>query len=346
MNDQKISNVVTWIFYITALTALPCFTGCSIGGPRARTGVLPTATFGIPFLGIDDLGKHSYGPTLFEKNGIVYTCKGGHIDTYHVRGSADNVRYLIKKVRKTITKKRKGFSFNITGELSTHVIRFEYPESFKKLPKKQREIIAEKIAFQLGPYVGHSATVWHEILTWFGVHFMGFEPEFNSAFSWEDVYSNLLGAELATEVMKNSPKNYNKALTEAIKQEFIRLDIQSAETARQASKKMYGKWYTGNFVPDTKMRNFDIGLDGSVTPTLIPDVAECSSEPEPRPVPQINILDEYGIKMEYRIRPNVFEQGRIFQAAGEKKIYPQKHFPVLIEFMKKAADQKGYKFID
>ena len=50
--------------------------------------------------------------------------------------------------------------------------------------------------------------------------------------------------------------------------------------------------------------------------------------------------------MTYQIKPNVLEQGRIYKAAGSKKIFPEVHFPVLIEYMKKEATKRGDKFID
>jgi hypothetical protein len=48
--------------------------------------------------------------------------------------------------------------------------------------------------------------------------------------------------------------------------------------------------------------------------------------------------------MTYEIKPNVLEQGRIFKAAGSKKIFPEKHLPILIEYMKKEAIKRGYKY--
>ena len=73
-------------------------------------------------------------------------------------------------------------------------------------------------------------------------------------------------------------------------------------------------------LPYMKKRNFDIGLDGYVTPTLVPGI--CRDEPVTYPVPNLDILEEYGFSMEYEIKPNVLEQGDIFRAAGEKRIYP------------------------
>jgi hypothetical protein len=40
----------------------------------------------------------------------------------------------------------------------------------------------------------------------------------------------------------------------------------------------------------------------------------------------------------------ILEQGRILKAAGSKRIFPEKHFPILIDYMKKDALRRGYKY--
>jgi hypothetical protein len=341
--NNKVS-IIKEVAYIGIVIGLMVVAGCSLGGPRARIGHLSTDTFGIVFPDPNKLGRHSYGPVSFwEVGGIVYTCKGGHIDLDHIRGNADATHFLIKKIRTTLSKKRKGFSFNLGGEMSTHVIHFTYPENWDRQMDKDK--IIDEIAYSTAPYLAFNATTWHEILTWFGVHFALVEPEFNSAFSWEDTYSNLVGTQLGVEATKDTEHGYDKAMTIAIYKRLKELDVQPKSTAIAASDKVRGQWYTGNLVPDVKMRNFDIGLDGTVTPTLVPEINDCDGKPSSLPVPTLDILRGYGFSMTYEIKPNVIlEQGRIFKAAGSKRIFPKKHFPILIEYMKKDAIRRGYKY--
>jgi hypothetical protein len=338
------TSIIIRLFFLVTTIGLVTLCGCGFGGPRARLGCLPTATFGIAFPDPNKLGKHVYGFTLFsETTGIVYTCRGGHLDLDHIRGSADNTRYLVKKIRKTLSKNRNGFSFRLTGEMSSHKIRFTYPADWDERPDKDK--IIDDIAYNLGPYLSFNATVWHEIQTWFGVHFALLEPEFNSAFSWEDIYSNLIGTRLGIEAMKDTELSYDKAMTAAIYRQLKELGVQPSDTAYAASDKVRGTWYTGNLVPDMKMRNFDIGLDGSVTPTLVPGINGCGSRPMTLPAPSTSVLEHYGFSMTYEIKPNLLlEQGRIFKAAGSKKIFPDKHFPILIEYMKNKALERGDNF--
>jgi hypothetical protein len=335
------------IVHFVIVVVVPVLAGCSFtGAPRARIGYLPTATFGIPFADPNHLGTHAYGwGFLFEVSGLVYTCRGGHIDLDHVRGNADDVRYLFKKMRRTLSKHRRGFSFILTGEVSAHKVSLTYPEGWDERPDKDEAI--DKIALDTAQYLAFSASTWHEIITWFGVHFALFEPEFNSAFSWEDIYSNVIGTQIGVEVMKEGDHAYNKRMTAAIYRRLKELGVQPRSTAIAASKKVRGQWYTGNFVPDMKMRNFDIGLDGTIMPTLVPGVPGCHSKPAVQPAPSLDTLKRYGFTMTYEIKPNlILEQGRIFKAAGSKRIFPERDFPILIEYMKKDATRRGYQYTE
>ena len=262
--NTKTITIVT-LRYLTIAIVLIIMCGCSFtGGPRARLGYLPTDTFGINFANPDSLGTHGYSSGAFESGGIVFTCRGGHLDIDHVRGNADVTRYLVNKIRQTLSQNKNSFSFSLTGETSTHKIQFTYPDNWLQQPDKEK--IIDEIACDTAPYLAFSATTWHEILTWFGVHFMVIEPEFNSAFSWEDLYSNLLGTRLAVEAVKDTEHGYDQAMTIALNRQLKELQVQPRSAAVKASDKVRGQWYTGNLIPDMKMRNFDIGLDGSVSP--------------------------------------------------------------------------------
>ena len=107
----------TGFAYTLVLTALLGLSGCNTT-PNIRRGSLASTTLGIPllhprppFLNPDNLGSHSYVPNPFEKNGIVYTCDGGHIDIAHVRANADDTRYIVRKTYEALTKKKSGFTF-------------------------------------------------------------------------------------------------------------------------------------------------------------------------------------------------------------------------------------------
>jgi len=244
-------------------------------------------------------------------------------------------------------KKDMGFTFRLSLELSQHKVKFSYPEYWDDLTHKEKEEIAEIIAFEVGPYLAFNATLWHEILTWFGVHFIGVEPEFNSSFSWEDIYSNLLGTKLAVEALKNTKHGYNKAMTLAIDRKLRELDVQPRSTAIYAVEKMRGEWFTGYLLVDIIRKNMDIGLDdGFVSPVIVPGICY-DAEPEPLAVPAIDILAKYGFSMKHEIYPYEWERYRIFRAIypdgiGEK-VEPDKLFASLLYHIKtQAVEEYGY----
>jgi len=326
--------------------------GCSLNvfEPRPRMGTLPTPPPGPRFYDPNQLGRHSYYFNPFEKNGIVYTNKAGHIDLTHLRWNADYTRFLVKKTYSTILHKRKGYSFNVTWELSTHKIEFIYPENWDSLSKQEKKRIAEEIAFEVGPYITFNATLWHEIITWFGTRFAGIEPEFNSAFSWEDMYSNVLGIKLGLEAIRDPNHSYDKAMTLGINRELKRLGPRSRQEAIYAVEKMRGKWFTGYINVDTKRKNMDTGQDdGFITPVLVPGMCD-DAVPEKVAVPVINSMSKYGITMKYQISPNIWEEGKIYKVVypdGKgSKIEPMKHYTIIMDYIRKEAAEKYGCIID
>lgn len=326
---------------IAGLSLLVLVNGCDLSAPRARMGTLPTPPPGPRFSNPNNLGKHSYWFNPFEQNGIVYTCNAGHLDITHIRWNADYTRYAINKIRETLMNKGEGFSFNLALEISTHEISFSYPENWDDLSRKVKEKTVNEIAFEVGPYVAFHATLWHEILTWFGTHFVGFEPEFNSAFSWEDMYSNLLGTKLAVEALRDTNYKYDAMITLALDRKLRELGVQPRTTAIHASKIMRGKWFRGYLLVDIIKKNVDYGLDdGHITPVLVPGICD-GAEPEPLPVPTTDVLSKYGFSMMYEIEPREWEKSKIlkivFPDGKGRKIQPDKHFPVIMDYIKNDA---------
>jgi len=89
-----------------------------------------------------------------------------------------------------------------------------------------------------------------------------------------------------------------------------------------------------------KKRNFDIGLDdGFVTPTLVPDVAECpGAQAVSYPVPDLELLEEYGFSITVEIEPHEWEKDRILRIVHQdKRINPQIDFPQIMDHMRRQA---------
>ncbi len=321
--------------------------GCTANNePRTRLGSYATSTPGTNFLDANNLGRHCYENFFFESNGIVYTCRGGHIDIAHVRIAADNVRYLYYKVKKNLVNNNSEFTFKLNVEPSTYFVKLKYPEIWEKLLRKSKKQAADELALELSRYFTYTMTTWHEVLTWFGYKCMGFLPEEPSAFSWEDIYSNLVGTRLGAQAIEDKEHGFNKAMTIAIKKELEYLQVQSSDTARKASEKMRGQWFDGLLLIDIRERNMDIGLeDGFVTPILVPGVCE-GAEPQSYPVPALDKLNEWGFAMDIEIEPKEFEKDKIlsiiYPNGGGKRVKLPEHLPIVMDYIKKQALKKGF----
>jgi hypothetical protein len=340
------NKIVKSITLAGIAVSIALLNGCMITGqPRARLGSYATATPGTNFIGIDDLGRHCYGSFLFEHNGIVYTCRAGHIDIAHLRIAADYVRYLYNKTRKHLLNEDSEFTFKLNVEPSRYFVKLKYPDNWKTLSRKDKEKITREISLELSQYFAYTMTTWHEILTFYGYKCMYFLPEEPSAFSWEDIYSNLLGVRLGAQALQSKEYGFNKTMTILIKKELEELQIQPAGTAREASEKMRGKWYKGFVLVDMIERNMDIGLDdGFVTPILVPDVCK-DAKPQSYPVPALDRFNQYGFAMSFEVEPKEFEKNKILRIiypdGNGKRIQFPKHFSQIMDHTKAEAVKKG-----
>lgn len=307
--------------------------------PRGRIACLPSPTMGTRYMDSDDLGRHSYGFTLWEGNGIVYTCRGGHVDVTHLRKVADWTAYLAYHLRETMLKNETQMSYKM-WEPSRYHIEIDYPPGWEYLPAESRSAIAREAAIDLAAYLGYTASVWHEILTWHGFKGAGVYPEYHSAFSWEDNYSNAMGSYIAALALRDRQREYEEAVTLYLDQKIRSLGGQSRQVARQAGEAVRGLWFTGGFVIVTMVkRHLDIGFDtGSITPWVVPGMADCrDGEPWLCPVPNLNALDKHGLRVTVEIEPKEWEKGAILRKAypdretRRERIDPTQHIAVIME---------------
>ena len=347
---MKLSHAAKTTYGYLCVGFLIFLSGCNVT-PNIRRGSLATTTLGIPiihprplFLDPNNLGSHSYFPNPFEKNGIVYTCDGGHIDIAHVRANADDTRYLVEKVYDCLINQKKKFSYGMAFEQSRHVVEFTYPDYWLSLSKKEREKTARELSLEAGAYLTFYSTLWHEFMSWFGVRFAIIDPQFNSAFSWEDVYSNVLGIKIGIEALRDSQHSYNKAVTLAVNKELKRLRVLPREMAIELTESMRGIWFKGSRVPDMLRRNTDIGSDdGYISPVLIPNACK-DANTRRLPAPSLDKLTTMGFTMKYTILPVYFEGRKVLNIAhpdGKSKIIePVKDYPILIDYVNKEAMEK------
>ncbi|MEN6424444.1 MAG: DUF4056 domain-containing protein [Phycisphaerales bacterium] len=309
--------------------------------PRIRPGCYASATRSVHFLDAEDLGPHSYRFRWSERNGIAYTCRGGHIDVAHVRKGADCTGYLAAVTLQHLKKGETRFRYRLI-EPTVYFVTLTLPPGWDGLEEAERERIARDVSVRVGQHLAFTALTWHEIITWFGYRPRPHVSEFPSAFSWEDTYSNLLGVHIAAEALEREGCTFDEAMTVALKEHLDDLGGEPAEVARQAAESVRGQWYTGNWLGTAvRMRHLDLGFDdGSVTPCLVPSVAGCEgAQGCPLAIPSLDYLADHGFSLRVEMDPKVWEMRKIrkvLKAAGcppVERLDPAVHFPLIMDYI-------------
>ena len=252
-------------------------------------------------VGPADLGPHRYDNGFIsidrkdrrgwidnEKNGIVYTCRGGFIDVAHVRDNADLTLFLTAAISRGMDER---FSISLPPQ-GAEIRVVGGPVDSDRLGRFGRRALsveaAQWAAFQL--------SIWHEIATWYGFAALESWPEKVSAFSPEDLYSNLLGTKVAGGIIReggaNSGQEYERGMDVWIQRVLERLEALPQEGGRAATKFVDGAWWDSTKrLPDWDLvsRRY-MALGPELEPWLIsmasakegkaPPVAECVGETE------------------------------------------------------------------
>lgn len=337
-----------YLFFPVSIFLAIILTGCTVTDrPRPRPGSYAASTVGVHFLDANSLGSHNFGSFNGESDGIIYTCRGGHIDLAHLRIAADNVYYLYTKFSKQLKAGDTEFTYKLNTDPSIFVVHVTYPSNFKMFPKGEQDRIIYETSLELAQYGTWYMVTWHEVLTWFGLKAFYVVPQFQSAFSWEDSYSNLLGTILGARAIRHPGNEFNAAMTLVLKDELEKLGAQSSDTAYHASEKMRDTWFKGNLHVTILLRGLDIGSDdGWVSPSLVPDVCT-QAQPMNYPVPRLDIAKRYGFKVELEIKSSGGATNRcleiIYPNGKEGPIFPAAHLPVIMKTIRRQAIEKGYK---
>jgi len=150
-------------------------------------------------------GYQSYGQPhrRTEKNGALYTCRGGFIDVSHVRTATDWTVFL------TFTLLKDTASIELPWEAGTLELRLLNTAG---LPVGDIAAMAQKIAFE--------RLTWHEIASWHYHKPYHHLTEQHSTFTPEDNYSNFLGTEIgrrvALRMLSDTTLNYSLVATDEI----------------------------------------------------------------------------------------------------------------------------------
>ncbi|ENI7559333.1 DUF4056 domain-containing protein [Salmonella enterica] len=253
----------------------PC---CAFGYDlRVRAMGVPIPVYQIGnVLSLETLGRHHYNDSALgavknivglseEKNGLIYTHRGGFIDIAHVRDTADNTFYLFTRLYPKLGRPWRFFYSEELGVRRIQLLDFTPPASMV-----QRYTLAAWLAGHLAFQLAQ----WHEIAQWYGFQSVpGFSEEI-SAFSPEDLYSNLLGARIAINVIlqgeTDSVDSYNAAMEKELKQALLQLGVATQTETERKFRELDGDWWNSQRrVPDKFLvlkRNYNLAHNRLPTP--------------------------------------------------------------------------------
>jgi hypothetical protein len=240
-------RVLLFGFYILSFTTLakaPIFTTAELLRPPSNV-IRTCCAFGadlsvahIPFVkktdivAVSEMGMHHYLGSKDERNGIIYTKRGGFIDLGHLRDYADWTVYLYNVILSNI-ENEEPVVLSLESEGGTKTIILHNLQGLDRLKVSD---LAAKIAYDL--------SVWHEIATWFGSSYIPMIPERYSSFSPEDLYSNLLGAKLAIRAIE-SDLDYHEAMTNLLATTLDSLEaVATVEQTLTAMEQVENIWWT------------------------------------------------------------------------------------------------------
>jgi hypothetical protein len=176
------------------------------------------------FIVKDEYGEHSYGkPNIKEKNGAIYTCRGGFIDFSHLRAAVDWTVHLAFEI---ICDGKDMNLQSIDGVMKLNL------KKTNGLKLDDVVMVAQKIAFE--------RLVWHELASWY-YHLPNYTySEQQSTFTPEDTYSNFLGTVIGGNIVKRILEKqeampFSELAAEEIKKEIASLlPVEGKEQSKEA----------------------------------------------------------------------------------------------------------------
>jgi len=256
----------------------PC---CAFGtGLTVKVGTVPIPGVELGnIVGLDDLGPHVYDNGFLsinaadnralvdnEQNGLIYSCRGGFIDIAHVRDNADLMIFMLTAIGRGMDG---GADISVPDQGGRITVRVN-PLGEESVRRYGRE----RLAMAITEWVIFELSIWHEIATWYGYSSIEQWPEKISAFSPEDLYSNLVGIKISAGIMNNNragdETDYNRSMDAWIKRALQRLEAVSKDESIEVMNLVDGLWWdSSRRIPDwtlTRRRHMEIGT--TVTPWL------------------------------------------------------------------------------
>src|SRR5262245_56448810 len=358
---------------VVAIPAPKSLRPCCAFGSGLRVSVGGITVPGVEIvntIGVDDLGLHKYdngvvglagsrpgGPVIHdEKNGLGYTCRGGFIDTAHVRDWADMTLFLSTRIAQLL---ETGGTIDLPDEGGVRRVIVRPVKS-----QRIEEYARKRLAVPMAQWAAFKLSVWHEIVTWYGWSATGVFSEQASSFSPEDLYSNLFGIKLAGVLIYGNTVGsevlYNESMNVALPQLLLPLGAVPGKVGSEAAKAVDSVWWDSKLeLPETDLvthRNFSTGP--KVDPWLVTEAesprplapglkALCGEQPRPIALRLPTVAGAVAIERLVTVEIEVPEAiaPRMSLPHAGSRVVTQSDFPRLIDAIRKAAAARfGPKF--
>lgn len=171
----------------------------------------------------EDLGPHGYDSGLVrvdgtletallssENNGLVYTRRGGFVDTAHVRDYADWTFFFWSEIARMLDT---GGRIELPDEGGVRIV---YVIAAARHPAFEGRVDRDELSIAMAQWLAFELSIWHETATGYGWSALSGFPELASAFSPEDLYSNRLGIEIAGDIIRRGDLPDTRAFERAM----------------------------------------------------------------------------------------------------------------------------------
>ena len=211
----------------------------------------------------------------------------------------------------------------------------------------------------LSQYIAFQLSIWHEISTWLGWSASAMFSAAASAFSPEDLYSNLVGIKIAGRIIADgrasSESEFNAQVSENLIKAVDLLGGVSADVGRRAAAYVDGIWWQSEKrLPSADLvlkRNMDIGE--VIAPWRVSmshwsrDAEEaikqyCGGDDQPILLSNPSTYQGHGLRpfatLELRLEADT--AARLPIPLPESGVLTQSDFPGLIEAIRKTNDER------
>lgn len=288
----------------------------------------------------DPFNLAPFGSPLIDGNGILYTLRCGTIDPDHIYGWARKTKSYYDALYKCLN--------NDCGKLSKgyFIISLEYPDSWRNMPLGDKKQTSHKIALEAAQFLSFNDGLWHELATWYGHRTFPLISDFESALSWEDLYSDRLGTTIAAEAI-DMGGDFAKNVSVVIKRELAKRELVDTARARNITRTMENIAYKEDpMAKKIVWRSLDIGTgDGQIDPVVFPGFTD-----KPAiflPAPRLDLLDMYQINAKIVVSKSSPKYSIIKSKANiSGDLEPVIHNERILSVVKEDALKRGFKVFD